>query len=301
MNQWSTAMTYKSGFVTVIGRPNVGKSTLVNTLVGEKINIISPRPQTTRNSIKAIYTGDEGQVIFIDTPGIHEARNELDKYMLDEAYGSLEGIDLIIFILDGSTYWGKNDQLIYDQVKNSNNEIIYVMNKIDKISNKELIEKQKKYSQKVGKEVIPISALNDKNIDTLKEEIFNHLPEGPQYYPDDMITDQIERFVFAELIREKIFYLTREEVPYGVAVLVEEVKERENEDYYVRANIYVEKKSHKGIIIGKNGKMIKKIGREARKSIEDLMQTKVYLDLWVKVLKDWREKDNLLRRMGYKS
>jgi len=301
MNQWSTAMTYKSGFVTVIGRPNVGKSTLVNTLVGEKINIISPRPQTTRNSIKAIYTGDEGQVIFIDTPGIHEARNELDKYMLDEAYGSLEGIDLIIFILDGSTYWGKNDQLIYDQVKNSNNEIIYVMNKIDKISNKELIKKQKKYSQKVGKEVIPISALNDKNIDTLKEEIFNHLPEGPQYYPDDMITDQIERFVFAELIREKIFYLTREEVPYGVAVLVEEVKERENEDYYVRANIYVEKKSHKGIIIGKNGKMIKKIGREARKSIEDLMQTKVYLDLWVKVLKDWREKDNLLRRMGYKS
>lgn len=294
-------MTYKSGFVTVIGRPNVGKSTLVNTLVGEKINIISPRPQTTRNSIKAIYTGDEGQVIFIDTPGIHEARNELDKYMLDEAYGSLEGIDLIIFILDGSTYWGKNDQLIYDQVKNSNNEIIYVMNKIDKISNKELIKKQKKYSQKVGKEVIPISALNDKNIDTLKEEIFNHLPEGPQYYPDDMITDQIERFVFAELIREKIFYLTREEVPYGVAVLVEEVKERENEDYYVRANIYVEKKSHKGIIIGKNGKMIKKIGREARKSIEDLMQTKVYLDLWVKVLKDWREKDNLLRRMGYKS
>jgi len=294
-------MTYKSGFVTVIGRPNVGKSTLVNTLVGEKINIISPRPQTTRNSIKAIYTGDEGQVIFIDTPGIHEARNELDKYMLEEAYGSLEGIDLIIFILDGSTYWGKNDQLIYDQVKNSNNEIIYVMNKIDKISNKELIKKQKKYSQKVGKEVIPISALNDKNIDTLKEEIFNHLPEGPQYYPDDMITDQIERFVFAELIREKIFYLTREEVPYGVAVLVEEVKERENEDYYVRANIYVEKKSHKGIIIGKNGKMIKKIGREARKSIEDLMQTKVYLDLWVKVLKDWREKDNLLRRMGYKS
>ncbi len=294
-------MTYKSGFVTVIGRPNVGKSTLVNSLVGEKINIISPRPQTTRNSIKAIYTGDEGQVIFIDTPGIHEARNELDKYMLDEAYGSLEGIDLIIFILDGSTYWGKNDQLIYNQVKNSNNEIIYVMNKIDKISNKELIKKQKKYSQKVGKEVIPISALNDKNIDTLKEEIFKKLPEGPQYYPDDMITDQIERFVFAELIREKIFYLTREEVPYGVAVLVEEVKERENEDYYVRANIYVEKKSHKGIIIGKNGKMIKKIGREARKSIEDLMQTKVYLDLWVKVLKDWREKDNLLRRMGYKS
>ncbi|MEC9489932.1 MAG: GTPase Era [Halanaerobiales bacterium] len=293
-------MSYKSGFVTVIGRPNVGKSTLVNTLVGEKINIISPRPQTTRNSIKAIYTEDDGQIIFIDTPGIHQPRNELDKFMQDEAYNSLDGIDVIIFILDGSTYWGKNDQLIYDQIKNSEQEIIYVMNKIDKISNKELIKKQKDYSQKVGKEVVPISALNNKNVDNLLSEILSKLPEGPQYYPEDMITDQIERFVFAEMIREKIFYLTREEVPYGVAVLVEEVKERKNDDYYIRANIYVEKKSHKGIIIGKNGKMLKKIGQQARKEIEDLMQTKVYLDLWVKVLKDWREKDNLLKRMGYK-
>ena len=175
------------------------------------------------------------------------------------------------------------------------------MNKIDKISNKELIKKQKKYSQKVGEEVMPISALKGRNTENLKREIFTALPEGPQYYPEDMITDQIERFVFAELIREQIFYLTREEVPYGAAVIVEEVKERENEDYYVRANIFVEKKSHKGIIIGKNGRMIKKIGKKARKEIEDLMQTKVYLDLWVKVLKDWREKDNLLRRMGYKN
>jgi GTP-binding protein Era len=298
--QWRKMMSYKSGFVTVIGRPNVGKSTLVNTLIGEKINIISPRPQTTRNSIKAIYTEDDGQIIFIDTPGIHEPRNELDKYMQDEAYSSLDGIDVIIFILDGSTYWGKNDQLIFDQIKNSDQDIIYVMNKIDKISNKELVKRQKKYSQQVGKEVIPISALNNKNTDNLLKEIFSKLPEGPQYYPEDMITDQIERFVFAEMIREKIFYLTREEVPYGVAVLVEEVKERKNDDYYIRANIYVEKKSHKGIIIGKNGKMLKKIGRAARKEIEDLMQTKVYLDLWVKVLKDWREKDNLLKRMGYK-
>jgi GTP-binding protein Era len=297
---WRKTMGYKSGFVTVIGRPNVGKSTLVNTLIGEKINIISPRPQTTRNSIKAIYTEDDGQIIFIDTPGIHQPRNELDKFMQDEAYSSLDGIDIIIFILDGSTYWGKNDQLIYDQIKNNDQEIIYVMNKIDKITNKELIKRQKNYSKKVGKEVVPISALNNKNTDNLLKEIFSKLPEGPQYYPADMITDQIERFVFAEMIREKIFYLTREEVPYGVAVLVEEVKERKNDDYYIRANIYVEKKSHKGIIIGKNGKMLKKIGRSARKEIEDLMQTKVYLDLWVKVLKDWREKDNLLKRMGYK-
>lgn len=294
-------MAYKSGFVTVIGRPNVGKSTLVNSLVGEKINIISPRPQTTRNSIKAIYTAeDKGQVIFIDTPGIHKARNQLDEFMLEQAYSSLDGIDVIICILDGSTYWGKNDQLIYDQIKNSKKDIIYVMNKIDKISNKELLKKQKEYSQKVGQQVIPISALNDKNLDSVLAEIFSLLPEGPQYYPEEMITDQIERFVFAEMIREQIFYLTREEVPYGTAVLVEEVKERKNEDYYIRANIYVEKKSHKGIIIGKNGRMLKKIGKAARQEIEDLMQTKVYLDLWVKVLKDWREKDNLLQRMGYK-
>lgn len=293
-------MSYKSGFVTIIGRPNVGKSTLINQLIGEKINIISPRPQTTRNSIKAIYTAENGQVIFIDTPGIHQPRNELDNYMLEAAYNSLEGIDLIIFILDGSTYWGKNDQLIYDQIKNNSNKIIFVMNKIDKLSAQDLVKKQQQYSQKVGQEVIPISALNKKNIDTLLMEVFDFLPEGPQYYPADMITDQIERFVFAEMIREKIFYLTRDEVPYGVAVIVEEVKERQNDDYYIRANIYVEKKSHKGIIIGKNGKMLKKIGQQARKEIEDLLQTKVYLDLWVKILKDWREKDNLLKRMGYK-
>jgi GTP-binding protein Era len=293
-------MSYKSGFVTIIGRPNVGKSTLINQLIGEKINIISPRPQTTRNSIKAIYTAENGQVVFIDTPGIHQPRNELDNYMLEAAYNSLEGIDLIIFILDGSTYWGKNDQLIYDQIKNNSNKIIFVMNKIDKLSAQDLVKKQQQYSQKVGQEVIPISALNKKNIDTLLIEVFDFLPEGPQYYPADMITDQIERFVFAEMIREKIFYLTRDEVPYGVAVIVEEVKERQNDDYYIRANIYVEKKSHKGIIIGKNGKMLKKIGQQARKEIEDLLQTKVYLDLWVKILKDWREKDNLLKRMGYK-
>ncbi|SFL26163.1 GTPase Era [Halanaerobium salsuginis] len=293
-------MSYKSGFVTIIGRPNVGKSTLINQLIGEKINIISPRPQTTRNSIKAIYTAENGQVIFIDTPGIHQPRNELDNYMLEAAYNSLEGIDLIIFILDGSTYWGKNDQLIYDQIKNNSNKIIFVMNKIDKLSAQDLVKKQQQYSQKVGQEVIPISALNKKNIDTLLMEVFDFLPEGPQYYPADMITDQIERFVFAEMIREKIFYLTRDEVPYGVAVIVEEVKERQNDDYYIRANIYVEKKSHKGIIIGKNGKMLKKIGQQARKEIENLLQTKVYLDLWVKILKDWREKDNLLKRMGYK-
>ncbi len=293
-------MSYKSGFVTVIGRPNVGKSTLVNKLVGEKINIISPRPQTTRNSIKAIYSENNGQIIFIDTPGIHQPRNKLDNFMIDQAYKSLEGIDVIIFIVDGSTYWGRGDQQIFNQIKNSSKQVICVMNKIDKMSKKDILKKQKEYSQKTSLDVIPISAVEEQNLDSLLSEIFLHLPEGPQYYPDDMITDQIERFVFAEIVREKVFYLCREEVPYGVAVLVEEVKERDNEDYYIRANIYVEKKSHKGIIIGKNGSMLKKIGKNARKEIEDLLQTKVYLDLWVKILKDWREKENLLKRMGYK-
>ncbi|RCW45381.1 MULTISPECIES: GTPase Era [unclassified Halanaerobium] len=293
-------MNYKSGFVTVIGRSNVGKSTLVNKLVGEKINITSPRPQTTRNSIKAIYSEDNGQIIFIDTPGIYQPSNKLDNYMINQAYKSLEGIDVVIFIVDGSTYFGRGDQQIFNQIKNYSKPVICVMNKIDKMSKNDILKKQKEYSQKTSLEVIPISAAEEKNLDSLLAEVFLHLPEGPQYYPDDMITDQIERFIFAEIVREKIFYLCREEVPYGVAVLVEEVKERDNEDYYIRANIYVEKKSHKGIIIGKNGSMLKKIGKNARKEIEDLLQTKVYLDLWVKVLKDWREKENLLKRMGYK-
>ncbi len=297
---WRMLMNYKSGFVTVIGRPNVGKSTLVNQLIGEKINIISSRPQTTRNSIKAIYTEERGQIIFIDTPGIHKARNELDSFMLEQAYSSLEGIDVIIFMVECISSWGRGDQFIFNQIKGSKKNVVCVMNKIDSLPTKELMVRKNEYERQTGMEVIPVSAQQGKNIDTLINWVLDKLPEGPQYYPEDMMTDQIERFVFAELIREKVFHLTREEVPYGIAVLVEEVKIRENEDYYIRAEIYVEKKSHKGIIIGKNGKMLKSIGRQARKDIEDLLQTKVYLDLWVKVLKDWREKKNLLHRMGYK-
>lgn len=293
-------MVFKSGFVTVLGRPNVGKSTLINNLIKEKVAITSPKPQTTRNRIRAIYTIPEGQIIFVDTPGIHKSRNELDKYMLKQALNSLEGIDLALLLVDGTSPFGKGDDFIVRQLKGINIPIIVAMNKIDKINQKVLLDRMDEYNKKIGKEVIPISAREGKNMDTLVERILENLPEGPQYYPENMITDQIEQFVIAEIIREKIFYLAREEVPYGIAVLVDEMEERENGYIFIRATIFVEKTSHKGIIIGKNGSMLKEIGKKARKDIEGLLQANVFLDLWVKVLKDWREKEGLIKRMGYK-
>lgn len=294
-------MSFKSGFVTIIGRPNVGKSTLVNYLIGEKISITSPRPQTTRNSIKAIYTNDEGQIIFVDTPGIYKTKNNLDKYMVNEAYKSLDGIDVIIFMVDATEKIGKEDKMIYSQIKNSSNPHIIVLNKIDRIKKHKIPKVIDEYQKEFNEDIIPVSSKMGTNINSLVDNIFELLPEGPQYYPSDMITDQIEQFIVAEMIREKTFYLLREEVPFGIAVVIEEMEEREDEIMYIRANIYVEKKSHKGIIIGKNGSMLKKIGTRARKDIENLLQQKVYLDLWIKIEKDWRDNEALLRRMGYKS
>lgn len=293
-------MNYKSGFVTIIGRPNVGKSTLVNKLIGEKAVIVSKKPQTTRNQLKAVYTEEEGQVVFLDTPGIHKAKDELDKYMLDQAFQSIKGIDLILFMVDATSPFGKGDQFILNQISGIDIPVIVIMNKIDDIDNNLLLKRQNNYETKTGYEVIPISAKKNKNLSTLMDRVLKLLPEGPQYYPEDMFIDQLERFVVAELIREQVFHLTRDEVPYGVAVVVEEMKERDNDMVFVRANIIVEKNSHKGILIGKNGKMLKKIGSRARKSIEKLLNTQIYLDLWVKVKKDWREDKNLLRQMGYK-
>ncbi len=294
-------MSFKSGFATIIGRPNVGKSTLVNYLIGEKISITSPRPQTTRNSIKTIYTTEQGQVIFVDTPGIYKTKNDLDRYMVNEAYKSIEGIDIIILMFDATVNFKKQDQVIYNQIKNSSTPFLAVLNKIDKIKKKELPNVLKQYQKRIKEDIIPISSKTGRNIDGLLGRVFEKLPEGPQYFPDDMITDQIEQFIVAEMIREKTFYLLREEVPFGIAVLIEEMKERNDDIMYIRANIYVEKRSHKGIIIGKDGKMLKKIGTRARKDIEKLLQQKVYLDLWVKVEKDWRDDENLLKRMGYKT
>ena len=294
-------MSFKSGFVTIIGRPNVGKSTLVNHLIGEKISITSPRPQTTRNSIKAIYTNEKGQIIFVDTPGIYNTKNDLDKYMVNEAYKSLEGIDVIVFMVDATEKFSKEDKMIYNQIKNSSNPHVVVLNKIDRIKKKNIPNVIQEYQRELNEDIIAISSKMGSNIDSLLDNIFELLPEGPQYYPDDMITDQIEQFIVAEMIREKTFYLLREEVPFGIAVVIEEMEEREDEIMYIRANIYVEKKSHKGIIIGKNGRMLKKIGTRARKDVEKLLQQKVYLDLWIKIEKDWRDNEALLRRMGYKS
>ncbi len=293
-------MSFKSGFVTIIGRPNVGKSTLVNKLIGEKAVIVSKKPQTTRNQLKAIYTDKNGQIVFMDTPGIHKAKNELDKYMLEQAFQSLKGIDLILFMVDSNSPFGRGDQFILNQIKGIDIPILVIMNKIDKLNNNLLVKRQNNYESKTDMEVIPVSAKSGKNIKNLLNKIFSLLPEGPKYYPEDMFTDQLERFIVAELIREQIFKFTREEIPYGVAVLVEEMKERENDMMFVRANVIVEKKSHKGIIIGKNGRMLKKIGSQARKTIEKLLNTKIYLDLWVKIKKDWREDKNLLKQMGYK-
>ncbi len=293
-------MKNKSGFVTVIGRPNVGKSTLINKIIGEKINIVTNKPQTTRNKLRAIYTEDRGQIVFVDTPGFHKAKDELDRYMLSQIYDSLKGIDLIIFVLDASFKFGKGDQYIYRQIKQSGIPFIVALNKIDKVQKKKLLTRVKDYQKHVDKDIVPISARQEKNLDNLLTEAFTYLPEGPQYYPQDMLTDQQERFVIAELIREKIFILTRQEIPYGVAVLIEEMKDRDEGKLFVRANIYVEQKSHKGILIGKNGSMLKNIGRKARMDIEKLLNCEIYLDLWVKVQKDWRENENLLKRMGYR-
>ena len=293
-------MSFKSGFATVVGRPNVGKSTLINKLVGQKINIISDKPQTTRNQIKTIFNSERGQIIFVDTPGIHKPKNELDEYMLKQAYKSLEGIDIILFMVEATSSFGRGDNFILKQIKGQDNRIIVVLNKVDRLDKKTLITRKQHYEQKTGLEVIPVSAASGDNIDFLLDIIFSDLSEGPRYYPEDMITDQIERFVISEMIREKLFQLLRQEIPYGTAVVIEEVKERDNGMIYVRGNIFVEKKSHKGIIIGHKGRMLKKIGHRARQDVEKLLQADVYLDLWVKVQKDWRNNKYLLKQMGYK-
>lgn len=293
-------MTFKSGFISIIGRPNVGKSTFVNNFIGEKAAIVSRKPQTTRNQIKAIYTEDRGQIIFVDTPGIHKAKNELDKYMLDQSFESLKGIDLVLFMVEATSPFGKGDNFILNQLSGIKQKLIVIMNKIDKINKKLLSRRIDDYEKNTGKKIIPISAMYNTNFSSLKRKIFKKLPEGPQYYPEDMYVDQWEKFIVAELIREQIFRLTREEIPYGTAVIVEEMKERDDDLIYIRANVFVEQKSHKGIIIGKNGKMLKKIGSYSRKKIQKLLNTKVYLDLWVKVKKDWRENKSLIRQMGYR-
>lgn len=293
---------YKSGFVTVVGRPNVGKSTLLNQVIGEKISIISNKPQTTRNKILLVYTEEEAQMVFIDTPGIQMPKNKLGEYMLKISKSTLEEVDIVTFMVDDSMEIGAMDSMILEDLKQISTPIVLLINKIDNLDHEDVLKLIDKYNKMdLFKEIIPISAMNGTNVDKYIEVLKNIIPTGPQYFPDDMITDQPERFVISEIIREKALINLEEEIPHGIYVSVEEVKQRKDKDIIdVVANIYCEKESHKGIVIGKAGSKLKQIGQTARIDIESLLGSKINLQLWVKVEKNWREKENKVKYFGYK-
>ncbi len=295
-------MSFKSGFVTVIGRPNVGKSTLLNRIIGEKISIISDKPQTTRNKIQMIYTDEESQIIFLDTPGIQMPKNVLGEYMLKVSKSTLEDVDVITMLVEVGEAFGKLDSYVINEIRDIDTPKILLINKIDLETEENLALLIDKYNKTdIFDEIIPISALNSENLDRYLEILKEKLPEGPMYYPDDMITDQPERAIIQELIREKILLNMQEEIPHGIAVEVLSVSQREGRNLIdVEANIHVEKKSHKPMVIGKGGSMIQKIGSEARIDVERLMDTKVNLQLWVKITKDWRSKEDRVKGFGYK-
>ncbi|HEU5140011.1 MAG TPA: GTPase Era [Bacillales bacterium] len=293
---------YKSGFVAIVGRPNVGKSTLLNQIVGQKIAIMSDKPQTTRNRIQGVYTTEEAQIVFVDTPGIHKPKHKLGEYMTKTAQQTLNEVDMILFLVDVSEGYGKGDQFIMERLKETRTPVFLILNKIDQIQPDELLPIIELYRNKSDfQEIIPISALNGNNMNTLTSEILNVLEEGPQYYPDDQVTDHPERFIAAEFIREKVLHLTREEVPHSIAVAIEKIERKEKKNLVIiNAVVMVERPSQKGIIIGKQGQMLKEIGRRARADIEALFGSKVFLELWVKVQKDWRNKDSFIEDFGYR-
>ncbi|MBS5787524.1 MAG: GTPase Era [Clostridioides difficile] len=293
---------FKSGFVSIVGRANVGKSTLMNNIVGEKIAIMSDKPQTTRNTIQAVYTDEETQVVFLDTPGIHKPKNKLGEVMVKAASDALKNVDVILFVVDDSKSIGPGDRKIIEELRGSKTPIILIINKIDKLAQKdELFDLIEMYNKEgIFKEIVPLSALKGKNIDSLIKAIKIYIEEGPQYFPDDMITDQPERVLISELIREKVLHYISDEVPHGVAVEVERIKGRKDKDLVdISAVIYCERDSHKGIIIGKNGRKLKGIGKAAREDIEFLLGSKVNLQLWVKVKENWRNLQNYINNFGY--
>ncbi|KAB3535359.1 GTPase Era [Alkaliphilus pronyensis] len=294
-------MAFKSGFVSIIGRPNVGKSTLLNQLIGEKIAIISDKPQTTRNKIQCVYTDKDYQIVFLDTPGIHKPKHKLGEYMVKVAEDTLKEVDVILFVVDEGTKIGPGDRFIIDQLESIKTPIILVMNKIDKMKQEEFNQLYHEYNSiGIFHDIIGISALAGANLNSLITKIAELLPEGPQYFPADMITDQPERQIIAEIIREKILLYTEQEIPHGVAVEVSMMKEREKKDIIdIHATIYCERKTHKGIIIGKGGRKLKGIGKSAREDIEKLLGSKIYLELWVKVKEDWRNSGSVLKGFGY--
>ncbi len=290
---------YKSGFVTLIGRPNVGKSTLMNRLIGQKIAITSNKPQTTRNRIQTVYTSDEGQIVFVDTPGIHKAKNKLGNYMVNVAERTLSEVDVILWLVEPSNFIGAGEQHIIEQLKKVHTPVILVINKVDTVKREELLPYIDTYRKQMEfQEIVPVSALKGDNTDTLISCIMKYLPYGPAFYDEDTVTDQPMRQIVAELIREKALRLLEEEIPHGIAVSIEQMRFQKN-ICHIEATIVCERESHKGIIIGKGGSMLKKIGSTARPDIEDLLEQQVNLQLWVKVKKDWRDSDFLMKNFGY--
>ena len=290
---------YKSGFATLIGRPNVGKSTLMNCIIGQKIAITSNKPQTTRNRIQTVYTSETGQIVFLDTPGIHKAKNKLGDYMVHAAERTLKEVDVVLFLVEPSTFIGAGDQHIIEMLKTIHTPVILVINKVDTVKKDEIPAFIEAYRKQMDfAEIVPLSALKERNVDTLVDCIFKYLPYGEPYYDEDTVTDQPIRQITAELIREKALKCLEDEVPHGVAVTIENMVFKKT-IVDVEATIICERDSHKGIIIGKQGAMLKKIGTMARKDIEDLVEQKVNLKLWVKVKKDWRDSDFLLKNFGY--
>ncbi len=292
---------FRSGFVSIIGRPNVGKSTLLNRILGDKIAITSDKPQTTRNRVQGICNRSDAQIIFIDTPGIHHPRSSLNRYMVETALAALKGVDVILFLAEANATSANRERQILDILKDAEVPVILVFNKIDLVAKEALLEVIASFVPlHPFREIIPVSALNGDGVERLVDLVCRFLPEGPRYFPEDILTDQPERFIVAEIIREKVFRMTRDEVPYSVAVVVESFKEREDGGLIsISATINVERDSQKGIIIGKKGDMLKKIGIQARKDIEGLLGSKVFLELFVRVRKDWSESKQMLKEFGY--
>ncbi len=289
---------FKSGFVSIVGRTNVGKSTLLNRMVGQKVAIMSDKPQTTRHKIQAALTGDGFQIVFLDTPGVHKPKHRLGEHMVKLALNTLREVDMVMLIVEAAMP-GPGDRYMLEQIKHVKNPVMLVINKIDLVEKNELLgiidTFQKAHSFAA---IVPVSALNGENVQRLPEIITAYLPEGPQYYPDNMVVDRPERFIMSEIIREKVLHLTSQEIPHSVAVVVEEVEERPNDLLAVSATIYTERDSQKGILIGKGGGMLKQVGQLAREEIEALLGSRIYLELWVKVKKDWRNRENYMKNFG---
>jgi GTP-binding protein Era len=296
-------LKFQSGFVTIIGRPNVGKSTLMNNIIGEKIAIMSNKPQTTRNRIQSILTRDQYQIIFIDTPGIHKAKNKLGEFMAKSVETTLNEVDMILMLVEPVDRVLEADRYVIEQIRNVKTPVTLVINKMDTIEKSKLLKVIDIYKEIYNfNEIIPISALNGENVEALLESIRKNLPEGPQYFPGDMITDQPERQIVAELVREKALQLLEDEIPHGIAVEIMSMKNRNDKNIVdIEATIYCEKESHKGIVIGKSGSKLKQIGTRARIDIQNLLGSQVNIQLWVKVKKDWRDNDFLLKNFGYNS